>query len=102
MTKDPAAAVEVTRLRDCIDDLVNIMALPARWTVAEPAQILSTFVDALLRMLRLGFVLCDYTIQRPDIRSRQCESLSRCKVERSAAEINVDLSVACCASGASR
>ena len=32
------------------------MALPAQWTVAEPAQIVSTLLDALLGMLRLGFV----------------------------------------------
>ena len=37
MTKDPAAAEEVTRLRDCIDDYVGIMELPARWTAAEPS-----------------------------------------------------------------
>lgn len=48
MAKDPAAAEEITRLRDCVNDLVSIMALPAQWTGGEPAQIVSTVLDALL------------------------------------------------------
>ena len=47
---------EVTRLRECVDDLVGIMALPALWTGAEPPQIVSTVLDALLQILRLSFV----------------------------------------------
>jgi len=50
------SAEEVTRLHDCVNDLVSIMALPALWTDGEPAQIVSTLLDALLGTLRLGFV----------------------------------------------
>jgi PAS domain S-box-containing protein len=51
-----SAADEVTRLRDCLNDLVSITALPALSTGGEPGQILSTLLDALLGMLRLSFV----------------------------------------------
>ena len=47
---------EVTRLRDCLNDLVSIMALPALSTGGEPDQIVSTLLDALLGTLRLAFV----------------------------------------------
>ena len=49
------SAEEVTRLRDCLNDVVSITALPAQWTGGEPAQVVSTLLDALLGMLRLGF-----------------------------------------------
>ena len=41
-------AEEVTRLRDSLNDLRGIMALPAVWTGGEPPRIVSTSLDALL------------------------------------------------------
>ena len=43
-------------MRDCLNDLVGIMALPALSTGGEPGQIVSSLVDALLGTLRLAFV----------------------------------------------
>src|SRR3712207_2642446 len=51
-----SATEEVARLRGCLHDLASITALPALWTSGEPAQIVSTVLDALLGTLRLGFV----------------------------------------------
>jgi PAS domain S-box-containing protein len=51
MTTDPAresSTGEVTRLRDCLNDLASTMALPALWTGGEPPQIVSSLLDALL------------------------------------------------------
>src|SRR2546428_4428776 len=48
-------ADEVKRLKACINDLISILALPAMWSGYEPAQILSTLLDVLLRMVRLEF-----------------------------------------------
>ena len=59
MTKDAAreASVEdATRLRDCLNDLAGIMALPARWKDDEPRHIVSTLLDTLLGTLHLAFV----------------------------------------------
>jgi PAS domain S-box-containing protein len=47
---------EVTRLRCCLNDLVSIVALPALSIGGEPAHIVSTLQDVLLRMLPLAFV----------------------------------------------
>ena len=41
-------AEEVTRLRDSLNDLRGIMALPALWTGGEPPRRVSTSLDALL------------------------------------------------------
>ena len=43
-----APAEEVTRLRESLNDLRGIMALPAVWTDGEPPRIVSTSLDALL------------------------------------------------------
>jgi PAS domain S-box-containing protein len=51
-----SSAEEVTRLRDCLNDLVRIMALPALRAGGEPVQIVGTLLDALLEMRRLAFV----------------------------------------------
>ena len=51
-----SAADEVNRLRDCLNDLVSITALPALSTGAEPGQSVSALLDALLATLRLSFV----------------------------------------------
>ena len=54
-------ADEIERLRRCVSDLVSIMALPALWADAEPSHIVSSVLDALLRMLRLDFVFARLT-----------------------------------------
>jgi len=50
------AAWEIKRLQRSINDLIGVLGLTALWNSGEPAQILSTFLDALLRMLDLEFV----------------------------------------------
>jgi PAS domain S-box-containing protein len=49
------AADETRRLRGCINDLIGILALPAVWNGHDPAQIVSTLLDVLVRILRLDF-----------------------------------------------
>jgi len=51
---DPAE--EIKRLQSAVDDLVGVLALPVIWSGAEPAQIVHTFVDALLRLLQLDLI----------------------------------------------
>jgi len=48
-------AVEIKRLKTCINDLISVLALPAIWSGNEPSQILGTLLDVLLGMLRLDF-----------------------------------------------
>ena len=50
------SADDITRLGTGLNDLGSILALPAVWAGAEPSQIVSTLVDALLGMLHLSFV----------------------------------------------
>ena len=50
------SAEEVTRLRDCLNDLVGILALPALRADGDREPIVATLLDALLATLRLGFV----------------------------------------------
>ena len=49
-------AEEVTRLRDCLNDVASIMALPAQSTAGEPGHVVGTVLDALLEMLPAAFV----------------------------------------------
>ncbi len=49
-------AEEIKRLQRCIDDLVNVLALPSMWTGSEPSHIARTLLDSLLGMLRLDLV----------------------------------------------
>src|SRR5580693_10251128 len=49
-------SAEVKRLQRCLNDLVAVLALPAMWSGAAPAQIVHTLVDSLLGMLCLDFV----------------------------------------------
>ena len=44
---------EMRRLRGQMDDLLSLLALPALWTFQEPAQVLATLLEVLVRMLRL-------------------------------------------------
>lgn len=46
---------EIRCLQRCINDLVSILAFPAIWAGREPFQIVDSFLDGLLRMLRLDF-----------------------------------------------
>jgi len=52
-----SSAEDVTRLRDCLRDLVSNTTLPTRWTGVEPRQIVSTWADALIGALQLAFVV---------------------------------------------
>src|SRR5262245_360714 len=47
---------DVARLRGCVNDLLSIMAMAALPSGGEPAQVLTTVLDALVGMLRLAFV----------------------------------------------
>jgi PAS domain S-box-containing protein len=49
-------ADDITRLGTGRNDLGSILALPVVWAGAEPSQIVSTLVDALLGILQLSFV----------------------------------------------
>jgi C4-dicarboxylate-specific signal transduction histidine kinase len=49
-------AEEIKSLQRCMNDLLSVLALPAMWSGAEPAQIVHTLLDALLGMLRLDLV----------------------------------------------
>src|ERR1051325_12026269 len=48
-------AEEITRLRDCLSDLVRIMSLPVLSTGGEPSRIASSLLNALVGMLHLSF-----------------------------------------------
>ena len=50
------SAQELTQLRDCVNDLGSIITLAHQWGGGEPTAIIGTVLDALLKMLRLGFV----------------------------------------------
>jgi PAS domain S-box-containing protein len=50
------AADDAGRLRECLNDLISITALPALWTGGDAPHIASTVLDALLEMLHLTFV----------------------------------------------
>ena len=50
-----SATDEIVRLRDCLNDLFGITALPALSTGGEPGLIVSALLDALLGTLRLAF-----------------------------------------------
>src|SRR6266850_3727217 len=55
---------EIKRLQGCISDLISVLALPVIWSGWEAPQIVSTLLDALLRLLRLDFAYLrlDHTI----------------------------------------
>ena len=46
---------QVKRLQACINDLIGVLALPVLWSGQELAQVVSTFLDAMVGMLRLNF-----------------------------------------------
>src|SRR5690242_271878 len=49
------AADEVKQLEACIDDLIGLVTLPAKWSGCGPSDIVGTLLDALLSVLRLDF-----------------------------------------------
>jgi signal transduction histidine kinase len=49
-------AEEIKYLQRCMNDLLSVLALPAMWSGAEPAEIVHTLLDALRGMLRLDLV----------------------------------------------
>jgi PAS domain S-box-containing protein len=48
-------ALEVSRLRGCMNNLAAVLALPAAWKDQEPAGILAGLADSLMGMLTLDF-----------------------------------------------
>src|SRR5262249_25042657 len=48
-------AEEITRLRECLNDLARVTALPVLSTGGEPSRIASALLDALAEMLPLSF-----------------------------------------------
>jgi signal transduction histidine kinase len=52
---------EVRRLQRCINDLIALLAFPAMWTGRSQSQIVSSFADGLLRILRLDLVYLRHT-----------------------------------------
>ena len=51
-----SSAEAVTGLRDCLNALAGIMAVPARATAGEPGHVVDTVLDALLEILPAAFV----------------------------------------------
>jgi PAS domain S-box-containing protein len=49
-------AEEIKHLQRCVNDLISVLALPATWSGGEPSKIVTTLLEALLRMLQLDFV----------------------------------------------
>jgi PAS domain S-box-containing protein len=47
---------EIRRLQRCLNDLIGLSALPTVWFGREPAHIVRTLLDVLLRLLSLDFV----------------------------------------------
>jgi PAS domain S-box-containing protein len=54
-------ADEIKRLQRCINDLASLLALPSMWSGSNPADIIQTLLDALLRILDLDFVYVSLT-----------------------------------------
>ena len=61
---DPA--LEIKRLRQCMNDLVGVLALPAAWRGREPVEILSILVDSLMGMLSLDFFYARVMVEAGD------------------------------------
>jgi formate hydrogenlyase transcriptional activator len=46
---------DIARLERCINDLASLLALPAVWSGRDPAQLVGTLLEVLVRTLRLDF-----------------------------------------------
>jgi len=55
-TLHDVSAEELAQLRDCANDIGSLIALPHQWSDADPAQVIGSVLDTLLRILRLDFV----------------------------------------------
>ena len=86
-----SAADEVARLRDCLNDLVSITALPALSTGGEPGQIVRTLLDTLFGTLRLAFVMC--AVERSRGRDFHRDGASRWIVGRSSQEREISKAI---------
>jgi PAS domain S-box-containing protein len=87
-----SAAEAVPQLRDYLDSLARILALPAQSTDGEPAHIVGTLIDTLVGTLRLAFVCV--RLQGLDSES----SLETMRAAQAAADTSIsndDLSWAC-------
>jgi formate hydrogenlyase transcriptional activator len=51
---------EIRQLQGCIDDLINVQALPATWIGQDSALVLGTLLDAVVGMLRLEFAYASF------------------------------------------
>lgn len=49
-------AQEIRRLQRSISDLISVLGLSALWSSGDPPQVLTTFLEALLRLLSLEFI----------------------------------------------
>src|SRR5260370_39165367 len=60
---------EVKRRQSCIKDLISVLALAAIWSGSESRQMVATFLEALLAILRLDFAyaLLNDSIDAPAI-----------------------------------
>jgi len=58
---DPA--LEIRRLRRCMNNVVKVMAFPAAWRSHAPSEILAYFADSLMGMLGLDFFYARLTVQ---------------------------------------
>lgn len=54
MATEPPAD-EVKRFQGCIDDLINVLGVPALWRANEPSPAVTALLEVLLSMLRLNF-----------------------------------------------
>jgi PAS domain S-box-containing protein len=54
---------EIRRLQSCLNDLIGLLALPGLWAGREPAYILGTLLDVLLRLLQLDFAYARLSFQ---------------------------------------
>jgi hypothetical protein len=53
--------LEIKRLQGCINDLIGVVALSAVWASHEPAQIVDTLLEVLIRRLTLEFAAARLT-----------------------------------------
>jgi PAS domain S-box-containing protein len=85
-------AIEVKRLRRCMNDVVSVLALPAVWSGREPNQIVETLLDALLEMLDLDFLYGQVRIDADNTRAEVLRIASHSAGSYSREEIHQALS----------
>src|SRR5258705_3220940 len=77
-------ADQVKRLQGCLSALISVLTLPVIWSGREAPQIVSTLLDALLRLLSLDFAYLrlDPTIDGTPIEAiRAAEPLAAARIE---------------------